>query len=44
MSGMGKHAQDDTAPAATAEPPAQQRDHFWVVGIIAGCALAETAQ
>lgn len=42
MTSMGKHAQDDTALTATAgEPPAQQRDHFWVVGIIAACALAE---
>jgi hypothetical protein len=42
MTSMGKHAQDDPAPAVEdAGPPAQHRDHFWVVGVIAVCALAE---
>jgi hypothetical protein len=42
MAGMGKHGQDDTARAAVADgPPPKHRDHFWVVGIIAACALAE---
>jgi hypothetical protein len=39
MTRMGKHGQDNTAVADG--PPPKHRDHFWVVGVIAACALAE---
>jgi hypothetical protein len=42
MMGMGKHELDEPVPDMTlGEPPAQRRDHIWVLFLIAACALAE---
>lgn len=38
---MGKYEQDDTTPAVTDGAPARDRDHLWVLALIAVCVLIE---